>query len=116
MKHEARNMKHEIRNRSLSCFLLLASFFMLLSACGEDNNVTGEDHGNIAASESGVILMQDEHEIGWGKTTCFDCRNSENIHQTDRTGTGLNLEAIEELTKDGGLDSCATCHGTNGVQ
>ncbi|MBI2091894.1 MAG: hypothetical protein HYY43_06485 [Deltaproteobacteria bacterium] len=114
MKHERQNMKSEIRKQGF--IVLLASCILLLSACGEDNAVTGEDHGNIAASESGIILTQGEHEIGWGKAACFDCHNTENIHQTDRTGTGLNLEAIEELTKDGGLDSCATCHGTNGVE
>ena len=97
-------------------FLIITVFLTVLTACGEDAVITGEDHGNISAGESGTILVQSEHEIGWGRTDCFECHNVENIHQTDRSGTGLNLEAIRALTEDEGLASCATCHGTNGVE
>lgn len=95
--------------------IILIILAMILLACGTDNTLGGEDHGNLATSDEGITLTQDEHPIGWGEADCFFCHNMENIHQTDRTGTGLNLEGIRELTQDEGLASCATCHGTNGL-
>lgn len=96
-------------------------FFVLLSlvtimACGEDNAIVGEDHGNISAGEFGTVLTQDEHVVGWGKSDCFSCHSAANIHQTDRSGTDLNLQAIQTLVEDEGLSGCADCHGTNGVE
>lgn len=88
----------------------------ILAACGQYHDNPGENYGNIAAGESGIILTEAEHSIGWGKEDCFACHNDENIHQTDRTGTGLNLEAIRSLTEREGLGSCVACHGTNGVE
>lgn len=123
MKDEIRNMKYD--NPPISPFkkggvggiiLLLASCFMLLSACGADNTVEGENYGNISAGTLGAVLIEAEHVSGWGKSDCFECHNMENIHQTDRSGTGLNLAAIRQLTKEQGLASCSICHGTNGVQ
>lgn len=96
--------------------VLTFCFALFFAACAEDNDIVGEDHGNIAAGEMGLVLTQEEHEIGWEKSTCFDCHNIENIHQTDRTGTGLNLTAIRDITRDEGLSSCPDCHGTNGVE
>lgn len=95
----------------LGCLLA----FVCIVGCGSDNTLTGEDHGNLAVGESGLILTQTEHEEGWGEANCFFCHNMANIHQTDRTGTGLNLEAIRTLTEEEGLDSCVDCHGTNGL-
>ena len=112
MKHEARNMKG-----LGGIFLLFASCILLLSACGSDNaTMAGEDYGNISTGVSGAVIVESEHSSGWGKSDCFECHNMGNIHQTDRSGTGLNLGAIRTLTEEQGLTSCSTCNGTNGVQ
>lgn len=87
-----------------------------LSSCGSYHDIAGENYGDIAAGDSGITLTEAEHPVGWGKSDCFQCHMSENMHQTDRTGTGLNLAAIREMTMNQGLSSCAGCHGTNGVQ
>lgn len=87
----------------------------LLVGCGSADNFGGEDYGDIAAGPGGITLTQDEHPLGWGNADCFECHSDSNIHQTDRTGTGLNLQAIRDMTENQGLESCASCHGTNGV-
>lgn len=98
----------------------IAAFFLaalvLVAACGSYGGISGENYGDIAAGDSGITLTQAEHQVGWGKTNCFECHMTENMHQTDRTGTGLNLEAIQDMTREQGLSSCPTCHGTNGVE
>lgn len=88
----------------------------LFCACGSANNIGGEDYGNIAAGPMGITLTQAEHPYGWSRADCYECHNDFNIHQEDRTGTGINLDAIRTMTENQGLASCATCHGTNGVQ
>ena len=94
--------------------LFILSVF-LFAACGDANIPDGEDHGNIAAGDLGVVLTQTEHPLGWGEADCFLCHMTDNIHRTDRTGTGVNLEAVRSLVEEQGLASCADCHGTNGL-
>ncbi len=89
---------------------------LAFASCGNLETIQGENYGDITATPAGLLLTQAEHETGWGKATCFDCHNLENIHQNDRSGTGLNLDAIRYMTETEGLSSCASCHGTNGVE
>lgn len=96
--------------------LLIFCFLLFLCACGSANNIGGEDYGNIAAGPMGTTLTQAEHTYGWGRADCYECHSNFNIHQEDRTGTGLNLEAIRTMTENQGLSICASCHGTNGVE
>lgn len=101
--------------RNLIALSLLA-VSIAIASCGSYETISGEDYGDIAAGDSGITLTQAEHPVGWGKAECFECHMTENMHQTDRTGTGLNLQAIQDMTREQGLLSCPTCHGTNGVQ
>lgn len=101
--------------RNLITILFLA-VSMTIASCGSYNDISGENYGDIAAGDSGITLTQAEHPVGWGKANCFECHMTENMHQTDRTGTGLNLQAIQDLTREQGLASCPICHGTNGVE
>lgn len=95
-------------------FLFIALFAML-AGCGSQETIQGENYGDLAGTDAGLLLTQSEHETGWGKSTCFDCHYLQNIHQNDRTGTGLNLAAIRYMTETEGLASCVNCHGSNGV-
>ena len=99
----------------LIIFLSLFAVAIIGFGCGSDHDIDGEDHGNIVAGALGAILTQTDHPSGWGEANCFLCHNKDNIHQTDRSGTGLNLEAIRSLTETDGLESCSGCHGTNGL-
>ena len=95
-------------------FLLFCTFFAI--GCGSFNASTGEDHGDLLTSDSGLILTQEEHEIGWGEADCFLCHNADNIHLVNRTSsTVIDIEAIQAEVDTNGLISCATCHGTNGL-
>ena len=102
-----------MKNYSLA---FLAASALVICACGSVSNTTGENYGDIAQGPGGITLVQSEHPVGWGKSNCFECHSDANIHQAGRSGTGLNLAAIRTLTEEQGLDSCATCHGTNGVE
>ena len=97
-------------------YILIVACALCVAACGADNTIVGENYGNIAAGDLGAILTQSEHEVGWGEADCLLCHNMKNIHQNDQSGTGLNLEAIQALTEESGIASCAGCHGDNGVQ
>jgi hypothetical protein len=95
---------------------LIAAVAVLAGAgCGGGND-DGQDFGNLIDSAQGTQLTRAEHSDGWGKRECFACHPVEEIHRTDRSGTGvLPLEDIRALVADRGLASCAPCHGTNGI-
>lgn len=99
----------------MKILFIYIALFLTLAACGSQEAIQGENYGDLTATDGGMLLTQGEHETGWGKDACFDCHNLENIHQNDRTGTGLNLGAIRYMTETDGLASCVNCHGTNGV-
>jgi hypothetical protein len=89
---------------------------VVAAGCGGSGNDDGVDFGNLIASAQGPQLTREEHPDGWGRRDCFLCHPVEDIHQEDRTGTGvLPLEDIRALVARDGLESCALCHGTNGV-
>lgn len=93
--------------------LLIALVFLLGCAGGDDE---GQNLGNIFEGTDGLILNQEEHPDGWGRSDCFACHPINEIHREDRTGTGLlPLEDIQEFVEEEGLDSCPICHGDNGV-
>lgn len=88
----------------------------IIGACGNTQDpLTGENYGNLLATSGGLTLDVSKHELGWGKSQCDSCHNFNNIHLTDRTGTGINMQAVQNIVFTDGLSSCATCHGTNGV-
>lgn len=88
---------------------------VLVAACGKGND-DGQDFGNLIDSAQGTQLTREEHPTGWGRSACFLCHPLEEIHQVDRSGTGvLPLEDIRRLVDRERLGSCPLCHGDNGV-
>ncbi len=86
-----------------------------IGACGGGND-DGQDFGNLIASAQGTQLTLEEHPTGWGRSECFLCHPLEEIHQVDRSGTGvLPLADIRRLVDRDRLASCPLCHGDNGV-
>ncbi|MEE9252859.1 MAG: hypothetical protein V3U74_05870 [Thermodesulfobacteriota bacterium] len=96
--------------------LIMLFIAAALGCVGGDDD--GQDFGNIFESPEGVILTEEEHPDGWGRTNCFACHPVEEIHRENRTGTEgiLPLEDIQEFVEEEGLDSCPVCHGDNGVE
>ena len=94
-------------------FLFIGLLFLLGCVGGDDE---GQNFGNIFEGTDGLMLTQEEHPDGWGRSECFACHPINEIHREDRTGTGvLPLEDIQEFVEQEGLDSCPICHGDNGV-
>lgn len=94
--------------------LLLILFFLGLLGCGSGND--SQDLGNIFDSSEGLVLTQQEHPDGWGRSDCFGCHPETVIHQENRTGQGeLPLADIRALVNKEGLNACPICHGDNGV-
>lgn len=95
--------------------LLLVLLFLGLLGCGSGNN-EGQDLGNIFDSPGGLVLTEQEHPDGWGRSDCFACHPLKEIHQKNRTGQGeLPLTDIRALVEKDGLNACPICHGDNGV-
>jgi hypothetical protein len=94
--------------------LLLIFFFLILLGCGSGNDA--QNLGNIFDSPGGLVLTQEEHPDGWGRSDCFGCHPVNVIHQENRTGQGeLPLTDIRALVEKDGLNACPICHGDNGV-
>lgn len=87
----------------------------ILPACGSLSSDTGENYGNILDSPDGLVLTEEEHIFGWGRSDCLICHNLNNIHQVNRTDINIDVEAIQEITFDQGESSCPVCHGNNGT-
>lgn len=95
--------------------LCIMSLYLLTAACGGAAVNEGENYGDLLTSPAGLVLTQEEHEVGWGSAECTTCHNLENIHLVNRTTLNIDIDAIHEQTLDEGIASCAACHGTNGV-
>ncbi len=91
-------------------FLWLCSLGCLGEATSD-----GEDYGNLLDSPEGLVLTEEEHPGGWGRAECTQCHNLDNIHRVDRTGIGVDIDAIHDQALAEGTSGCAACHGTNGV-
>ena len=98
---------------------LLVATCLSLAACGSDPSTQSENYGNILASPSGLVLVQSEHQTGWGRADCYACHNVNNIHQINRTGLPddeADLAGVRAIVQNQGEASCMMCHGTNGVE
>lgn len=89
-------------------------FVILISGCGSAV-MTGEDYGDLMSSPSALTLTEGEHAQGWGRSNCYICHNEFNIH-IGTSESGFDMEAVREIVEADGISSCATCHGTNGVE
>jgi hypothetical protein len=89
----------------------------LVVACGcGSGNDHGANLGNLIDRAQGPHLTREDHPDGWQRRDCFLCHPVEDIHQVDRSGTGvLPLADIRKLVAHDGLQSCVLCHGDNGV-
>ncbi len=85
-------------------------------ACSEIAEDEGEDFGNILDSPGGLVLEEEEHIYGWGRSDCLMCHNLNNIHLENRTGIDIDVEEIQEMTYEEGESVCMSCHGTNGTE
>ncbi len=71
---------------------------------------------DVLAGPGGAELTRSEHEAGWGNDACTQCHSLESTHQVNCTlEPDLDLEAIREEAEDGEYETCARCHGDNGV-
>jgi hypothetical protein len=87
-------------------------------ACGSQSDPQSENYGNLLASPGGLLVLLEEHPTGWGRMDCFVCHNVNNTHQVNRTGLSdeeADLSGIRAIIQNQGLESCALCHGDNGV-
>ena len=97
---------------------ILVLFALSTSACGSKSDPMSEDSGNILASPGGLIVLEEEHPTGWGRSGCFGCHNVNNMHQVNRTGLSdeqADLPGIRAIIENQGESSCSLCHGDNGV-
>ncbi len=94
-------------------FLIL---FATMQGCGTGGFNGGEDYGDLLDTPDGLVLIEEEHIPGWGRSDCNMCHNLENIHLVDRIAdVVIDIQAIHDLALEGGNAVCAGCHGTNGV-
>jgi hypothetical protein len=117
---------------SVCCFRFAVSLptvalMSLLAACGTDGAMKSEDYGNLLNSPAGLIVVEEEHQTGFGRTDCLLCHETRNIHTVNRTGLPscpsdgapeegcIDLADVRQLVKDQGQASCPLCHGDNGV-
>jgi hypothetical protein len=92
-------------------FFLLALFVL---ACGGGGVDEGENFGNLLDSPAGLVLTEEEHPDGWGRTDCTLCHHLDNIHLVNRTGLSIDIQATHDQAIAAGIGGCAACHGTNG--
>ena len=62
----------------------------------------------------GLVITPDEHPDGWGQDMCWSCHAYDALHRRG-CSPGVDLGLVRELVEDEDLDSCADCHGDNGV-
>jgi len=96
------------------CVALALAALFLTPACVVDPCAGIDD---ILDSPEGLRLVQDEHEAGWGNDACTQCHALETTHRANCTSEpDLDLEAVREEAEDGTYETCAGCHGANGVE
>jgi hypothetical protein len=94
--------------------IILIFLVTSLLSCGTDNYDTGENFGDLLDSPSDLVLIEEEHSFGWGRSDCYMCHNLNNIHLEDRTDINLDMEDIQDMTFEGDEETCQICHGDNG--
>ncbi|HLE00250.1 MAG TPA: hypothetical protein VJB59_08325 [Bdellovibrionota bacterium] len=90
--------------------VLLFTLFWL-AGCSIDRQY--ERYPNLTKLED-ITLTEDNHPHGYGRSDCFSCHVSVNIHRVDYVQSGL-LNTAQRLTETYGIDSCRGCHQSNGV-
>lgn len=94
-------------------FFSLMVSLLLTMGCADSRQA--EFYGNIFSPTSGFLLTQDNHPTGWTQTSCFSCHFPDNIHLVDNvTEFPVNVDEIQRIVREKGLQSCQVCHGDNG--
>lgn len=81
----------------------------LMIACEGD-----ECEGSMLAGPGGLLVTQVEHPTGWGEADCAQCHVPAVLHRQECTPE-VDLVEVRALVDEGGVGSCVTCHGDNGV-
>lgn len=105
-------------DRTLRLGAALAAVILAVG-CGSNGSPQSANYGNLLASPGGLVLVEGEHDAGWGRSDCFGCHDVNNMHQINRTGLPdeeVDLPGINAIIANQGEQSCMLCHGTNGVQ
>lgn len=89
------------------CFALLA---LCLAGCDEAQC----PYGSMLEGDEGIVVTQAEHPTGWGQADCTECHAVPQLHRRGCT-PGVSIEGIRAVVAEEGLESCTSCHGTNGV-
>lgn len=71
--------------------------------------------GSMLESDGALLVTESEHPTGWGEAACADCHALEALHRSGCTPE-VDTLALTEMIEEEGLESCASCHGDNGVQ
>ena len=98
-------------------FYIILFFVLFFVGCGNDKP-NQEAYGDLYSSDQGIVLTAAEHESGWGKTNCFLCHNTRNLHLPNNdfpAPDGFDLKGIQKQVSAQGIASCKTCHGKNGL-
>lgn len=83
----------------------------LVLGCGDNNRY--EDYHFQSAGD--IVLTEQNHPHGYGKSECFYCHVKVNIHQKDRLGNSA-VGLARQLVEQSGISSCSGCHGKNGLE
>lgn len=95
------------------CLAATLGCLCFLAACTYEP-CDGRD--DMLASPEGLLLTVEEHEAGWGNDACTQCHALETTHRSNCTSEPtIDMEAIREEAEDGAYETCAGCHGDNGV-
>ena len=92
---------------------MIALLLVLLAGCADAPCGAARD---LRLSPSGLVVTEQEHPAGWGRTECYQCHQLSRIHKEDCVdgvvvdGSALNDDLVGQDTT-----ACAECHGTNGV-
>ena len=70
--------------------------------------------GSMLESQRGLVVTEEEHPTGWENERCAECHAFDALHLHACTPEVDLLEAQAKVEEDGD-ESCAPCHGTNGV-
>jgi hypothetical protein len=93
---------------TVACLAVFGLSCASLTPC-EDLEVT------IGRSDEGLVVTPSEHPDGWGREDCGACHVLEVVHQRECTA-GVDYQELEQRVGADGYDSCAVCHGANGVE
>lgn len=107
--------------------ILFVVVALAFAACGNNGAENGEDYGDLLSSPGGLLVLEEEHETGYGRPDCFACHEIRSMHIVNRTSLPncdqvddpdepcIDLADIQSFIRQDKEGSCVVCHGNNGV-